>query len=387
MFSLCNKFYFICHQFLNTSFFFGIMAKEEGKECWEQRLKVLHGHFGGQEIFVDRNEASGSLKDRTASLDHRNKNSLKTLGDQIPVFEPGRLLLNRRIILTGAGSGIGYAAAILFACHGANLVLCDLDEEKLQATVDFIRNSSGTDHRQWLREETSGAFYRAPKGLPQCVAIAGDVTDPDYVKKVIELAVESFGGIDDIILNAGFTWDGTAHKMSEEQWSAMLDVHLTAPFMMIKYAAPYMRGAAKMEIESEGFARPRSILTVSSVSGMHGNAGQANYASAKAGVVGLTKAIAKEWGPFNIRANSLVFGHFKTRLTQEKSKGATIKFRGNDIQLGIPVQGLGGIISNMTALQRPGLPEEAAGAMLMLTSPYSSYITGQAVEVTGGGWM
>jgi len=253
--------------------------------------------------------------------------------------------------------------------------------------VDFIRNSSGTDHRQWLRQEKSGEFYRAPKGLPQCVAIAGDVTDPDYVKEVIDLTVKSFGGIDDIILNAGFTWDGTVHKMGQEQWSAMLDVHLTAPFLMIKHAAPYMRGAAKEEIESEGSARPRSILTVSSVSGMHGNAGQANYASAKAGVVGLTKAIAKEWGSFNIRANSLVFGHFKTRLTQEKSKGATIKFRGNDIQLGIPVQGLGNIVSSMTALQRAGLPEEAAGAMLMITSPYSSYITGQAIEVTGGGWM
>jgi 3-oxoacyl-[acyl-carrier protein] reductase len=359
------------------------MSEAESK-CWTKRLKVLQGHL---EIFFDGNKASGSSQSNSAPVDSKNKNNLKSLGEQVPVFEPGRLLLNRRIILTGAGSGIGYAAAILFACHGANLVLCDLDEEKLQATVDFIRNSSGTDHRQWLREENCGEFYRAPKGLPQCMAIAGDVTDPDYVKQVIDLAVESFGGIDDIVLNAGFTWDGAVHKISEDQWNAMQDVHLTAPFMMIKHAAPYMRGAAKDEIESEGFARPRSILTVSSVSGMHGNAGQANYASAKAGVVGLTKAVAKEWGPFNIRANSLVFGHFKTRLTQEKSKGATIRFRGNDVQLGIPFQGLGDIMSNMTALQRPGLPEEAAGAMLMLTSPYSSYITGQAIEVTGGGWM
>jgi 3-oxoacyl-[acyl-carrier protein] reductase len=148
-----------------------------------------------------------------------------------------------------------------------------------------------------------------------------------------------------------------------------------------------MRGAAKTEMQTDGFARPRSILTVSSVSGMHGNAGQANYAAGKAGVVGLTKSIAKEWGPFNIRANSLVFGHFKTRLTQDKSKGASISYKGSDIKLGIPMQGMGDIVSNMTALQRAGHAEEAAGAMLALTGPYASYITGQAIEVTGGGWM
>lgn len=367
------------------------MSGKGEKMSWEQRVKVLHGHLGLQETSVNRNEASERFEENIdAQIDndskHNKDNSTKTLGDQLPVFEPGRLLLNRRVIITGAGSGIGYAAAVLFACQGANLVLCDLDEEKLQATVDFIRNSSNTDHRQWLRHENSGEFYRGPR-VAQCVAVAGDVTDPHYVKKVINLAVQKFGGIDDLILNAGFTWDGTAHKMSDEQWSAMLDVHLTAPFLMIKHAAPYMRGAAKKEIETEGYARPRSILTVSSVSGMHGNAGQTNYAAGKAGVVGLTKAIAKEWGPLNIRANSLVFGHFKTRLTQEKNKGATIRFKGNDIKLGIPVEGLGDVVSNMTALQRAGLPEEAAGAMLMLTSSYASYITGQAIEVTGGGWM
>lgn len=351
-------------------------------------MKVLQGHFETRYPFIGRNDARVSNNnDRSLLKDHeKKKNQTSSLGDQVPVFEPGRLLLNRRIILTGAGSGIGYAAAILFACHGANLVLCDLDEEKLQATLDFIRNSSSTDHHQWLRQEKSGEFFLGPRGS-QCVALAGDVTDPDYVKKVINLAVDTFGGIDDIILNAGFTWDSTVHKMKNEQWNAMLDVHLTAPFMMIQYAAPYMRGAAKEEIERDGFARPRSILTVSSVSGMHGNAGQSNYAAGKAGIVGLTKAVAKEWGPFNIRANTVVFGHFKTRLTQDKSKGASIRFKGNDISLGIPVQGIGDIVSNMTALQRPGLPEEAAGAMLLLTSPYSSYITGQAVEVTGGGWM
>jgi 3-oxoacyl-[acyl-carrier protein] reductase len=283
-----------------------------------------------------------------------------------PGFEPGRLLLNRRIIITGAGSGIGYAAALLFASQGARLVLCDLDGDKLQAAVDFIRNS----------------------GARRCVALSGDVTDDAYVSRVIDLAVETFGGIDDLVLNAGFTWDGTVHKMPDAQWQAMLDVHVTAPRKMIKAAAPHMRDAAKLEIEENGAAKPRSVLTVSSVSGVHGNAGQTNYAAAKAGVVGLTKALAKEWGPFNIRANAVVFGHIKTRLTDDKQKGATIAYRGLDVRLGIPAAGsVGDVMSQLTALGRPGLAEEAAGAMLLITSPYASYITGQAIEVTGGGWM
>jgi len=283
-----------------------------------------------------------------------------------PGFEPGRLLLNRRIIITGAGSGIGYAAALLFASQGARLVLCDLDGDKLQAAVDFIRNS----------------------GARRCVALSGDVTDDACVSRVIDLAVETFGGIDDLVLNAGFTWDGTVHKMPDAQWQAMLDVHVTAPRKMIKAVAPHMRDAAKLEIEENGAAKPRSVLTVSSVSGVHGNAGQTNYAAAKAGVVGLTKALAKEWGPFNIRANAVVFGHIKTRLTDDKQKGATIAYRGLDVRLGIPAAGsVGDVMSQLTALGRPGLAEEAAGAMLLITSPYASYITGQAIEVTGGGWM
>lgn len=359
----------------------------EAERAWGRRVKVLHRHCDGGETqtstHIDVNQTSSSSHN---SSDQKFIGDSKSMGEQVPVFEPGRQLLNRRIILTGAGSGIGYAAAILFACHGANLVLCDLDEEKLQGTVDFIRNSSSRDHQQWLRKGGTGEFHLSPNSS-QCVAIAGDVTDENYVKKVIELTVKTFGGIDDLILNAGFTWDGTVHKMRDEQWDAMIDVHLKAPFQMIRHAAPYMRGAAKTEIETDGCARPRSILTVSSVSGMHGNAGQANYAAGKAGVVGLTKAVAKEWGPFNIRANSLVFGHFKTRLTQDKNKGASISYKGSDIKLGIPMQGMGDIVSSMTALQRPGLAEEAAGAMLALTGPYASYITGQAIEVTGGGWM
>jgi len=326
-----------------------------------KRIGVLRRHVEPEGGGVERGEAVRVLSSSGAS-----SSSTSGLVDGFETFEPGRLLLNRRVIVTGAGAGIGYAAALLFAAHGARLVLCDLDEERLRAASDFIRNA----------------------GSGSCVTLAGDVTDEAYVQRVIDLAVAEFGGIDDLVLNAGFTWDGVLHKMSDEQWHAMLDVHVSAPRTMIKLAAPYMRDAAKAEIAANGTARPRSVLTVGSVSGTHGNAGQTNYAAAKAGVVGLTKSLAKEWGPFNVRANAVVFGHIETRLTADKGKGASIRYRGREVKLGIPRGGgVGDIVRASTALGRTGTANEAAGAMLMLLSPYASYITGQAVEVTGGGWM
>ena len=327
-----------------------------------KRIGVLRRHVEPEGGGVARGEAIRVLSSSGASSSSSSASGL------VDGFEPGRLLLNRRVIVTGAGAGIGYAAALLFAAHGARLVLCDLDEERLRAASDFIRNA----------------------GSRSCVTLAGDVTDQAYVQRVIDLAVAEFGGIDDLVLNAGFTWDGVLHKTSDEQWRAMLDVHISAPRTMIKLAAPYMRDAAKAEIAANGTARPRSVLTVGSVSGTHGNAGQTNYAAAKAGVVGLTKSLAKEWGPFNVRANAVVFGHIETRLTADKAKGASIRYRGREVKLGIPhgnVEVVGDVVRASTALGRTGTADEAAGAMLMLLSPYASYITGQAVEVTGGGWM
>lgn len=280
-------------------------------------------------------------------------------------FEPGRLLLNQVAIVTGAGQGVGKHTALLFAQHGAKVVVADLDGAKAQATADFVRNSGGT-----------------------AVAVQGDVTAPDFPRRVVDAAVSSFGGLHILVNNAGFTWDGVIHKMGEKQWQAMLDVHCTAPFRLIQAAAPHMREAAKREIEQAGRPAPRCILNVSSVSGVHGSAGQANYATAKAGVVGLTKAVAKEWGPFGIRCNALVFGYINTRLVQPKERGATLEVGGETVALGIPqADATSAALKTMLPLGRLGQPEEAAGAALVLACPYSSYITGQAVEVTGGGWM
>lgn len=234
-----------------------------------------------------------------------------------------------------------------------------------QATVDFINNSCG-----------------------EAISVPGDVTDPAFPQRIVAAAVAAFGGLHILVNNAGFTWDGMLHKMSGKQWDAMMAVHCTAPFRLIQAAAPHMREAAKREIEASGRPRPRCILNVSSVSGVHGSVGQANYSTAKAGVVGLTKSVAKEWGPFGIRCNALTFGYINTRLVASKDRGATIEVDGETVVLGIPeANAAAAAMKQLIALGRVGAPEEAAGAMLLLASPYASYITGQAVEVTGGGWL
>ena len=274
---------------------------------------------------------------------------------------PGPLLAGEVAVITGAGRGIGAAAARLFAKHGARVVVSDLDGDLASEVARSIQEAGG-----------------------EALAVVGDVTEPAFPGRLLDAAVGRFGDLTVLIPNAGFTHDGVVHKMGDAQFTSMLDVHLTAPFRLIRAAAPYMRDRAKEEARRLGRARPRCILNVSSTSGVHGNAGQVNYGAAKAGVVGLTKSVAKEWGQFNIRCNCLVFGMIRTRLTGDKeAQGESIRVNGSSVRLGIP-GGMGAAVEAMNPLQRVGSPEEAAGAMLLLASPLASYITGQAVEVTGG---
>jgi 3-oxoacyl-[acyl-carrier protein] reductase len=282
-------------------------------------------------------------------------------------FEPGRLLLGQVALITGAGSGIGRACAILFAHHGAKVVACDLDAAAAHATADFIRNSAGDS----------------------VAVVQGDVTAPEFPKKAVDKAIDAFGALHILVLNAGYTWDRPVHRMREKEWQSMLDVHLTANFRIVQASAPYMREAAKKEIEDDGKACPRSIITLGSVSGTHGSAAQVNYSAAKAGLVGFTKSLAREWGMFNIRVNCIVPGYITTRLTGDRDRqDAVIEVDGETVQLGIP----GGetqvhMARQMIAMGRVGAPEEVAGSILMLACPYASYITGQVIEVTGGGWL
>ncbi|MFQ5614434.1 MAG: SDR family NAD(P)-dependent oxidoreductase [Anaerolineae bacterium] len=263
-------------------------------------------------------------------------------------------------IITGSGRGIGAATARLLAEHGARLVISDLDEGPANDTAEAIRAGGG-----------------------EAVALAGDVTDPDFPAAIVQKAVDAFGGLDILINNAGFTWDGVIHKMSDKQWEAIIAVHLTAPFRMVRAAAGVMRERAKEEIVRDGWAQPRKIVNVSSISGTHGNAGQANYAAGKSGVLGLTKTIAKEWGRFNICANAVAYGWIETRLTDDKAKGETIEVGGEKVALGIPQAGLD-IRRQLIPLGRPGTPEDAAGPILFLCSPLADYVTGHVLMVTGG---
>lgn len=263
-------------------------------------------------------------------------------------------------VVTGAGRGIGRATAQLLAAEGARLMVTDLDEEPLAHTASAIRAAGGTAH-----------------------ALVGDVTAPSFPSQLLDATLKQFGGLDILVNNAGFTWDGTIHKMTDEQWHSMLNVHLTAPFQIIRAAAPYLRETAKREIAERGAASPRKIVNVSSTSGTRGNFGQANYAAAKAGIIGLTKSLAREWGALNIQVNCVAFGFIDTRLTQNKETGERVQRGETGVALGIPAA-MRDATFKLIPLGRPGTPREAAGAILFLASPLSDYVSGQVLEVTGG---
>ncbi|KAE8307702.1 3-oxoacyl-reductase [Aspergillus transmontanensis] len=278
---------------------------------------------------------------------------------------PQGLLANQVAIITGAGQGIGAETAKLFANEGAKVVIADIDAEKATNTANAINAASPN----------------------RAIAVTGDILDDAYIESLVKKAAEFGNGkIHVIVNNAGFTWDGVIHKITDKQWDTMLAVHNTAPFKLVRAAAKYFR-------VKDG--EPRVIINISSTSGIHGNAGQANYALAKAGVVGLTRTIAKEWGPaFGVRSNTIAFGHVQTRLTAAKEKGAFITTPdGTKVALGIPGKQLesrqGGAGEQKQTypdipLGRPASPEEAAKSVLAVASPLFSYVTGETIRVTGG---
>lgn len=270
------------------------------------------------------------------------------------------LLEGKTAIITGAGRGIGRAAAEIFAQDGARVVISDIDPIPAEQAVAAIVASGG-----------------------QAISVPGDVTDSSFPDLIVNTALEKFGSIDIIVNNAGYTWDAVIHKMTDEQWAAILDVHLTAPFRIIRAASSFLRETAKREKAERGAAQARKIVNVSSTSGTRGNPGQANYSSAKAGVIGLTKMLAKEWGQFNIQVNCVAFGRIDTRLTQAKEKGETIHRGEAEIAIGIPSERLDRT-TPLIPMGRAGTPQEAAGAVLFFASPLSNYVSGQVLEVAGG---
>jgi 3-oxoacyl-[acyl-carrier protein] reductase len=259
-------------------------------------------------------------------------------------------------IVTGSARGIGRATAQLLSEHGANVLINDLDGDLAEQTASEIAGET--------------------------VVHAGDLTADGACDALVRTAIDAWGRLDIIVNNAGYTIDAPLHKMSDDQFQRMLDIHAVVPFRVCRAAAPYLREPAKKERE-QGVEVFRKIVNVSSISGTMGNAGQANYAAGKAAVVGLTKTLAKEWGQFKINVNAVAFGFIDTRLTAAKVEANTMQIGGQTVQLGIPEQ-MRGMAFYVIPLGRPGTAEEAAGGVFFLCSPWSNYVHGQTLNVTGG---
>jgi 3-oxoacyl-[acyl-carrier protein] reductase len=266
------------------------------------------------------------------------------------------VLDGKAAIVTGSARGIGRATAELLAEHGARVLINDLDGDVAEQAASEISGDTAV--------------------------FGGDLTQPGVPDQLVQKAVDEFGQLDIIVNNAGYTWDGVAHKMTDDQFQAMLDIHTVVPFRVIRAAAPHLREPAKQE-RDEGREVFRKIVNVSSISGTMGNAGQVNYSAAKAGVVGLTKTLAKEWGGFKINVNAVAFGFVETRLTASKEEGGKIEIEGKEIDLGIPEQ-MRQLAAAIIPLGRPASPEEAAGPVFFLCSPWANYVHGQILHVTGG---
>jgi len=264
-------------------------------------------------------------------------------------------------IVTGSGRGIGQQIALRLARDGASVIVNDLDDAPAKETVAMIKAIGG-----------------------KAVAHNGDVAAVDFGDEIVKAAVQHFGDCHVVVNNAGYTWDTVIQKMTDEQWYAILDVHLTAPFRILRAFVQHVKPAVEAE-QRAGQRVVRKVVNISSTSGVNGNAGQVNYSAAKAGIVGLTKTLAKEWGRYNVTVNAVAFGLIQTRLTQPLRGGAsgTIDVQGRTVKVGVQGERLEAL-NQMIPLGRGGLPEEAAGAVYLFCSPDSDYVSGQTLVVSGG---
>jgi 3-oxoacyl-[acyl-carrier protein] reductase len=267
-----------------------------------------------------------------------------------------RILDGKVAIVTGSARGIGRATAELLAEQGARVLINDLDGDVAEQTSNEIDGDT--------------------------LVFAGDLTQPGVSDQLVEKVVGEWGRVDILVNNAGYTLDAAIHRMSDDWFQKMLDIHVVVPFRMCRAVAPHMREPAKKERE-EGREVFRKVVNVTSISGTMGNAGQANYSSGKSAVVGLTKTLAKEWGQFKINVNAVAFGYIETRLTATKDEQNVAQIAGEQVQLGIPDQ-LRQMAAMLIPLGRPGTTAEAAGGIFFLCSPWSNYVHGQVLNVTGG---
>jgi len=269
-------------------------------------------------------------------------------------------LAGKVALVTGSGRGIGKAIALKLASEGARLVVNDLDAAPGDAVAEEIRQAGG-----------------------EAIAVNGNVAVPDFGDRFVNAALDTFDGVDIIVNNAGYTWDATIGNNTDEQFQAMLDVHLVAPFRILRAASAPIRARAKQEA-AEGREVFRKVVNISSIAGLYGNFGQAGYSSGKAGILGLTRTLAKEWGRHKVNVNAVAFGAVETRLTEAiEGEQKTIDVLGQPIKVGVQPS-LIKTYSDLIPLGRWGTPEEAAGAVYLFCTPESNYVSGQ-ILVCGGG--
>ena len=263
-------------------------------------------------------------------------------------------------LVTGAGRGIGRAIAQKLAAAGAAVMINDLDETPAIEAEASIRESGG-----------------------RAAHLAGDITAPDLPLKLVDRTIAAFGGLDIIVNNAGYTWHNLIQKTTDEQFQAMLDIHIVAPFRVLRAASSFLRETAKREI-AEGRRVMRKVVNITSIAGIDGDAGQAGYSSGKAAIIGLTRTMAKEWGRYNVNVNCVGFGMIETRLTQPLAPDAApVEIKGRPIVLGAN-QKILDMVKSSCPLGRLGSPEEAAGPVLFFCSPLSDYVTGEVLVASGG---
>ena len=267
-------------------------------------------------------------------------------------------LTGKTAIVTGGGRGIGRAIVHRLVSAGANVLVCDLDQQALQETQASARNSD------------------------RVALICADLMEPAVPQQIVDAALEAFRSIDIIVNCAGFSWDSVIQKTSDEQFQAMLNIHVVAPFRLLRAASDYLRTTAKRETAA-GQRVMRKVVNITSISGTEGNPGQAGYSAGKSGVIGLTKTLAKEWGRYNINVNAVGFGLIQTRMTQPLTPEAKIEMAGKEIPIGVQPAMLDSIAA-ACPLGRIGTPEEAAGAVLFFCSPLSDYVTGEVLICSGG---
>jgi 3-oxoacyl-[acyl-carrier protein] reductase len=266
-------------------------------------------------------------------------------------------LQSKAALVTGAGRGIGRAIAQKLIAAGASVMVNDLDPGPCEETVALLG--------------------------PNAKACPGDITSPTFPQTLIDATVSAFGGLDIIVNNAGYTWDNVIQKTTDEQFQAMLDIHITAPFRLLRAASTFIRESAKKET-AEGRRVMRKVVNITSISATDGSAGQAGYGSGKAAVIGLTRVLAKEWGRYNVNVNCVGFGLIETRLIQPiQPSGSVIEVAGREIKVGVQPAVLE-TMKTMSPLGRAGTADEAAGPVLFFCSPLSDFVTGEVLICSGG---